>query len=228
MEIAKKVIKLLNQPVEITSTSTWALNHWPVFYEFDQVSYVQCPTGFRVIDNRTCQERVHTPLDYFPQHILTKIFQFLTIPEIASISVTSRKFTTLGNSNDIWQPIYDLLKLQNQQRLPSGKYFLGNAFQQPWPVTSPLDGYYKMACCLVLASNSTPSTFLYVQKFMQCVSSRKTIDLCLRCKQHSEFISMSHAINKYNITSQELNLLGFSSYPTQKSTKKKKKYKYLL
>jgi len=223
MEIAKRVIELLNQPVEITSTSTWALSHWPVFYEFENVSYVQCPLGFRVVDNRVCQERPFTPLDYFPLHIVTSIVHFLARSEIVSISITSRKFASIAGSNDVWKPIYDLLKVESDQRLPSGKYFLGNAFQQPWPVIPPVDGYYKMACCLMLASSSTPSTFVFVQKFMQCVSSRKTTDLCLRCNQNSEFISAGLAFNKYNLNAQELNTLGFSScYPSQKRPRKKK------
>jgi len=225
MEIAKKVIKLLNHPVEITSTSTWALNYWSVFYEFENVSYVQCPIGFRVVDNRVCQERAFTPLDYFPLHIVTRIVQFLTRSEIASISITSRKFASVAGSNDVWKPIYDLLKAESHQRLPSGKYFLGNAFQQPWPVIPPVEGYYKMACCLVLASSSTPSSFVFVQKFMQCVSSRKTTDLCLRCYQNGEFISAGLAFSKYNLTSQELSSLGFS-YPSQRSRKKKTGKRY--
>jgi len=166
-EVAKKVIKLLNQPVELTSLSTWALNHWPVFHEFESVCYVQCPVGFRVIDNRVCQEKASTPLDCFPTNVLNRVVQFLTLPEMASVSITSHKFNVVTTSNDVWQPMYDSLQGQHRQRLESD-CLLGAVYQQSWLVSPPINGYYKMACCLFLASTSSHSTFNFVQKFLQC------------------------------------------------------------
>jgi len=182
MEIATKVIKLLNQPVELTSLPTWALNHWPVFHEFENVNYVQCPVGFRVIDNRVCQVKVYTPLDCFPSSVLNRIVQFLTISEMASVSVTSRKFSTVTASNDVWQPLYESLKEQSLQRRKS------DDCQQPWPMTTPVDGYYKMACCLFLASTSSLSTFNFVRKFLQCASSHESVESSPQCNEKSELI----------------------------------------
>jgi len=181
------VIKLLNQPVELTLTSTWALNHWSVFHEFENATYVQCPGGFRVINDRVCPEKVYTPLDCFPSSVLNRIAQFLTIPEMASVSVTSHKFSTITASNDAWQPLYESLKRQSHQRPKSDESLLGNVFQQSWPVSTPIDGYYKMACCLFLASTSSLSTF--VRKFLQCASFPKSVESCPRCHEKSELIA---------------------------------------
>jgi hypothetical protein len=168
MENTKRIIKLLNQPVQVTSTSTWALNHWPVFQEFENVSYIQSLVGIRVVDNRVCQTKLCRPLDCFPATILHRTIQFLTIPEMASVSRTSRKFSVITASNEAWAPLYQSLKEQGHQRLKRDDSLLGNVFQQSRPLSVPVDGYYKMACCLFLASQtSRVSTLSFVRKFLQ-------------------------------------------------------------
>jgi len=225
MGIAKKVIKLLNQPVELSSTSTWAVNHWPVFYEFENVSYVQCPLGYRVIDNRVCQEKVYTPLCCFPSSVLNRIVQFLTIPEMASVSVTSHKFSVITGSNDAWQPLYDALKEQSLQSPKSDESLLGNVFQQSWPTSTPMSGYYKMAYCLFLASPSSLSPFNFVRKFLQCASSHRSVESCPRCHEQSELVSAQVASSKYGLSESELNTLGYSlTSPGFRTTKVSKLY----
>jgi len=188
MEVAKKVIKLLNQPVELTSLSTWALNHWSVFREFENVSYVQCPVGFRVLDNGLCQEKLSTPLDCFPTNVLNRVVQFLTLPEMASVSMTSHKFSIVTTSNDVWQPMYDSLKGQHRQRFESD-CLLGAVYQQSWPLAQPINGFYKMACCLFLASTLSHSTSNFIRKFLQCASFPESVEFCPRCHQKTELVN---------------------------------------
>jgi len=221
MEIANKVIKLLNRPVELMSVSGWALNHWSVFHEFEDVTYVQCSGGFRVIDNRVCQEKVSSPLDCFPSNVLNRIVQYLTIPEMTLISVTSHKFSAITASNDIWQPLYESLKVQSHQRPKSDESLLGNIFQQLWPVSPPVNGYYKMACCLFFASTSSLSTLNFVRKFLQIASSHEYVETCPRCHQKSELIATGLASSKYGLSEPELDSLGFS-LPSHGSLTKKK------
>jgi len=192
MEIAKKVIKLLNQPAELTSLSSWALNHWPVFNEFEYVSYVQCPVGFRVIENRVCQEKVSAPFDCFPTNVLNRVVQFLTLPDMASVAVTSHKFNIITTSNDVWQPLYDSLKIQHRPK--SGDSLLLTVYQKPWSMAPPINGYYKMACCLFFASTSSLSTFDFVRKFLQCASSHESTEFCPRCHQKTELIDTGVAV----------------------------------
>jgi len=35
----------------MTCLSTWALNHWSIFQEFEHVTYVTTSTGIRVVDS---------------------------------------------------------------------------------------------------------------------------------------------------------------------------------
>jgi len=186
MEVAKKAIKLLNQPVELTALSTWALNHWPVFNEFQHVSYVQCPVGFRVMDNRVSQEKACTPLGCFPTNVLNRVVQFLTLPEMASVSVISHKFSAITASNEVWQPLYASLKVQHCEKLKKDNSLPGVP-QHSWP-DAPLNGYYKMACCLFIASTSSLSNFDFFRKFLQCASSHESIEFCPRCHQKTDLL----------------------------------------
>jgi len=224
MEIAKKVIKLLNQPVQVTSISTWALTHWPVFQEFENVSYVQSLVGIRVVDNRVCQAKRCTPLDCFPSAVLHRIVQFLSISDTASVSTTSHKLNSVTTSNDVWAPLYRTLKEQSQQRVKRDDSLLGNVFQQSWPLSVPVDGYYKMACCLFLASQtSSISTLNFVRKFLHCASTHET-EPCPRCHERSEFITTGLVTSKYGVSEPELNSMGFPvpSYGLQAKKKVRK------
>jgi hypothetical protein len=225
MEIAKKVIKLLNQPAHLTSTSTWALTHWPVFNQFEDVSYVQSLVGIRVVDNRVCQEKLHTPLDCFPSLVLSRIVQFLTISEMSSVSCTSHKFNNITTTNDVWQPLYQSLKERNPRPKPSDS-LLGNVFQQSWPLSVPVDGYYKVACYLFLASQtSSISTLNFVRKFLQCASSpdsgELTVESCPRCHEKSELIPTGLASSKYGLNEPELSTM--ESSPSRRSIKMKER-----
>jgi len=222
MEIAKKVIKLLNQPAQVTSTSTWALNHWPVFYEFENVSYVQMTVGIRVVDNRQCQTKVYTPLDCFPSDVLQRITGFLGIPELATLAVVSPKFNVLASSNEVWRPLHESLKTKSQQRPKTEESsFLGQMTQQPtWPLSVPVEGYYKMACCMLLASQtSSLPTLRFIRKFLQCASSHES-ESCPRCHERSELITMGLASSKYGLSEPELVSIGFST-SSRRQTKKK-------
>jgi len=225
LEIAKKVIKLLNQRIELASTSIWALNHWQVFHEFESVSYVQCPMGFRVVDHRVCQDKVYTPLDYFPSDMLHRILQFLSTPEIAALSVTSHKFSTISASNDLWQPRYNVYQNQSQQRLRSNDLLFGNVFHHSWPTTAPIQEYYKMACCLFLASTSSPSPLKFAQKFLQSTSSDSRT-MCSRCHENSELVSATVALSKYGLTVSELSCLGFTTVPSHGTLRRKARKRY--
>jgi len=222
MEIAKKVIKLLNQPAQVTSTSTWALNHWPVFYEFENVSYVQMTVGIRVVDNRQCQTKVYTPLDCFPSDVLQRITGFLGIPELATLAVVSPKFNVIASSNEIWRPLHESLKTKSQQRPKTEESsFLGQMTQQPtWPLSVPVEGYYKMACCMLLASQtSSLPTLRFIRKFLQCASSHES-ESCPRCHERSELITMGLASSKYGLSEPELVSIGFSP-SSRRQTKQK-------
>jgi len=224
MEIAKKVIKLLNQPLHVTSTSVWALNHWPVFQEFENVSYVQSLLGIRVVDNRVSPTKLCTPFDCFPLPVLHRVIQFLSISDLTSISMTSHKFNTVTSSNDTWAPLYQSLK-EKSQRLKRDDSLLGNVFQQSWPLSVPVDGYYKMACCLFLASQtSCASTLSFVRKFLQCASTHETVEPCPRCHEKSELIAMGLATSKYGLSEPELG----SPVPSRSQTTKKKEVRKLF
>jgi len=225
LEIAKKVIKLFNQRIELASTSTWALTHWQVFHEFENVTYVQCPMGFRVIDHRVCQDKVYTPLDYFPSDVVHRILQFLSNPEISAISVASHKFSDICNSNDLWQPRYLVYQSQSQQRLRSNELLFGNVFHHSWPVATPIAEYYKMACCLHLARATSISPLKFTQKFLQSASSGSRIT-CSRCHENSELVSATVALSKYGFTASELNCLGFTTVASRGSLRKKVRKRY--
>jgi len=177
--------------------------------------------GFRVIDHRICQEKVHTPLDYLPSDVVHRILQFLSIPEIAAISVTSPKLNNISGSNDIWQPRYLAYQTQSQQRLRSHELLFGNVFHHSWPVAAPIAGYYKMACCLYLAS-TTNSPLKFTQKFLQSASSESRTT-CSRCHEDSELVSATVALSKYGLTVSELNCLGFTTVLSQGLRKKARK-----
>jgi hypothetical protein len=214
MEIAKKVIDLLNQPPRITSTSTWALNHWSVFQEFENVSYVQSVMGIRVIDNRTCQTKLS--FDCFPTGVLHRVIQFLGLSDMASISLASQKLNAIASSNEIWQPFHEILKTRSQRLKPESSLF-GEMSQQSWPLSSPVDGYYKMSCYFLIASQSSLG---FVTKFLQCPSIHETSESCPRCHERSQLITKGLASSKYGLTEPELVSIGLSTPHRLQTTKK--------
>jgi len=219
-EIAKKVIKLLNRPAHLTCTSTWALNHWSIFHEFDYVTYIPTTIGIRVVDNRSSPEKVNTPLNYLPSHILSQVVGFLSISDLASVSIVSHEFDAIASSNKLWQPLHQSLK-ENVETIQMDSLLLVRNTCQTWPLASPIEGYYKIMCNLFLASTKYASLgkLDYARKFLQC--SRPDTELCIQCNGKSHFITMTVALNKYGLTEAELHKVG-SSRPPRRLQKKKK------
>jgi len=179
-EIAKKVIQLLDCPPQLTCMSTWSLNHWSIFYEFDHVNYVPSSAGIQVVDTRECQEKVHTPLNHLPSSILYLMVSFLSIADLAAISPVSRDFNIIASSNKVWQPLHESL---NEKESQTDSLSTKDSECQSWPLSSPIDGYYKVLCSLFLVSAkcSSLAKLDFVQKLL-CSSCHDT-EPCRRCSE---------------------------------------------
>jgi len=254
MDIAKRVVTLLNQSPRLHCMSTWALNHWPIFHEFDHVTYVQTQFGYRVVDNRVCQEKVYTPLSYFPVPILNQVLSFLSISDIASISTVSRQFRDLSNtSNQIWQPLYNhSLKKQTFQKSSSSisstssstprilvtnrLLEVGRNRPQSWPLSAPIEGYYKVACALMMVNRSpshaqkNSSVLLFIQKFLSTFSNPLSLEAnefpCPTCQDKNSLVTASIAISRYGLAECDMNKIEFSRPPKRLQKKKKVKRFY--
>jgi len=82
-----------------------------------------------------------------------------------------------------------------------------------------------MACCLFIASSSSPSPLKYAQKFLQSTSSESSA-MCPRCHENSELVSAAIASSKYGLTTVELSCLGVTIVPSRGSLRKRGRKRY--
>jgi len=97
----------------------------------------------------------------------------------------------------------------------------GNAFQHPWPVSAPVQEYYKMACCIFLGARSS---LKYAEKFLQSTSESRV--MCSRCGENSELLSATTAASKYGLTAAELGCLSFTTISSHGTLRKKVRKRY--
>jgi len=96
---AQKAIAILNGYSEAACLTTWALSHWGVFEEFDNVIYV--PIGLhslRIVDNRKTPGKPCMPLHYFQQNVLDTIVSFLSNSDRSAVCQLSRKWNISNNN----------------------------------------------------------------------------------------------------------------------------------
>jgi len=165
-------------------------------------------------------KNVRTPLNYLQSSILYQVFGFLSVPDLASVAIVSKDFDLMASSNKIWQPLYQSLKEDEQFSQVDSLLLVRNTCQS-WPLTSPVDEYYKIMYSLFLASNKCTSlgNLNFARKLLQYASP--DTEPCMQCNEKSELISASAALSKYGLNEAELNKVGCSRPPRRLQKKKK-------
>jgi len=82
-EIAERVVKVFSQQPKITCLSTWALNHWKIFDEFDNTTYEPVgPYAIRIVDTRSAPGPATFPLHFMKTQILYNILSYLPLDQL--------------------------------------------------------------------------------------------------------------------------------------------------
>jgi len=92
---AQKCVSILNGLSNAACLTTWALSHWDIFEEFENVVYV--PVGMhslKIVDNRKEQGKSRMPLHYLQTHVLDNILSFLSTLDLTNVCRLSRKFNS--------------------------------------------------------------------------------------------------------------------------------------
>jgi len=77
-EIASNVIRVWNQSSKLCDLSTWALNNWKVFDEFDHTTYNPVgPYSIQIVHTRTATSLL--PLHFLKKSILRNYCHFLVL-----------------------------------------------------------------------------------------------------------------------------------------------------